>query len=80
MSEVTGQAVEALIDLVGTTATSAVNVLKPTADLAESLATAPIDVAGKTVDAALEEFQGLITKAVAVGQSIAQAIKDSPLP
>lgn len=80
MSDITGQSVDALVGAVGTTADSAVKVLGATAKLAEAAASAPIDIAGKTVEAALEEFDGLIGRAVAVGRSIAQAIKDSPLP
>lgn len=79
MSDIVKNAANGIITSADDLSAHAVNVVKDAVELAQAGATAPINVAGKTLDAALTEVDGLRSRLFNLLQEISNAVT-GPLP
>lgn len=76
MAKITTQATNKAVDLADTSIDSALDVVSRAADAAQTAATAPINIAGQTVDVVLEEARKLKASLVDLLRSITDAVTE----
>lgn len=79
MSDITKQAVDAVLNAADNAAGHAITIIASSLSLAASALEAPIDVGEATAEAVLDQARGLIAEAFELLREVATAVTD-PLP